>query len=451
MAGTKSCAGKTFVDCSGGTPIATQCGASETCDAEAGCVHPTRVFAGSRHACALMSDGTAVCWGANEAGQLGTGATAATLPPGRVITNLATLAPLRNVKQLALGDASTCAVIDDGATTPKVLCWGSDKQGQLGDGASDSSRALPALNQPVALPEAVAVGATGTVSSGGYTTCAVGTTGKVYCWGAGADGQLGNGASAQTSGVPVGVTGISGASTLSVGTFHACAVGTVGGQAGLACWGSENVGQLGNGVIALGGASNTAVAAKSTASLNFFSDATTTVFAGGAEVGTQSHDPTGTTCALRGVNVFCWGASFYGQVGQGSFTAQKFATSTAGGALAGVNVAQIGTSWGHACARPTGGGKIYCWGSNRAGELGLPAGTANSNVPVAVALDVVDMAVGASSQAVQDPVDGTISIETLGFTCGVTAANEVKCLGTNADGQQGTSGPTSGISTVVMP
>ena len=449
--GTKTCNGKSFLDCSGAMPTATMCADGETCDADAGCIHATRVFAGSRHVCALMSDSTVVCWGANEAGQIGTGAMAPTSPPARVVTNVATSAPLRNVKQLSLGAASTCALIDDGMNPPKVVCWGSDKDGQLGDGASNSSRALPALNQPVSLPEAATVGSTATIASGGSTSCAVGVSGKVYCWGAGADGELGNGAAPQTSGVPVAVSGITGASTVTVGNYHACAVGTVGAMTGIACWGSENVGQLGNGLISPGAVSMTASAVKSTAAFTFFADATTTVSAGGEEVGTQSHDPTGTTCALRGVNVFCWGAAFYGQTGQGNYTAQKFATSTGGGALAGVNVAQIATSWGHACARPTANGKIYCWGSNRAGELMLPAATANSNVAVAVALDVVDLAVGAATEVVQDPMDGTISIETLGFTCGVTSSGEVQCLGTNGSGQQGTSGVTAGISKVVMP
>lgn len=91
------------------------------------------VSAGGRHSCAMLYDGHAYCWGANEHGQLGAAGAAGCgaeecATPVRVST-------LTSVRLLAAGDAHACAV-----TADKTLwCWGSNEHGQLSGQGGDRS------------------------------------------------------------------------------------------------------------------------------------------------------------------------------------------------------------------------------------------------------------------------------------------------------------------------
>ena len=88
------------------------------------------VVAGSAHTCAVLSDRTARCWGANESGQLGDGLTLGLALPVAVLTGAGEM--LEDVKALAAGSHHTCALMMDGS----VRCWGDNAFGQVGDGGS---------------------------------------------------------------------------------------------------------------------------------------------------------------------------------------------------------------------------------------------------------------------------------------------------------------------------
>lgn len=93
------------------------------------------------HSCALLSDGSAQCWGRNNEGQLGrnTGDEWTHLPPGKV-TGLDGV----RIMNLSLGNQYTCAVVTDGT----VWCWGDNKKGQLGwDTGTDDYSSVPTLVQ----------------------------------------------------------------------------------------------------------------------------------------------------------------------------------------------------------------------------------------------------------------------------------------------------------------
>jgi alpha-tubulin suppressor-like RCC1 family protein len=76
---------------------------------------------GETHACAVLADKSAVCWGNNTMGQLGTGAASNYSAP--------TTVALANVASMAAGALHTCAVLTDGS----ARCWGHNITGQLGD------------------------------------------------------------------------------------------------------------------------------------------------------------------------------------------------------------------------------------------------------------------------------------------------------------------------------
>ena len=98
-----------------------------------GITNATAVTAGGSHTCALLSGGTGVCWGSNAFGQVGDGTHSTDDRPTRV-----SVAGLAAALAIDAGWQHTCAVLTDGS----AQCWGVNGLGQLGDG-TDSTRYLP--------------------------------------------------------------------------------------------------------------------------------------------------------------------------------------------------------------------------------------------------------------------------------------------------------------------
>lgn len=88
------------------------------------------LYGGFQHTCALKTTGDVLCWGRNAAGMLGYGVygtvTNASVPV--LATSLAGL----SISSIAIGGAHACALKTDGT----AVCWGLGTDGQLGDGTS---------------------------------------------------------------------------------------------------------------------------------------------------------------------------------------------------------------------------------------------------------------------------------------------------------------------------
>jgi alpha-tubulin suppressor-like RCC1 family protein len=128
------------------------------------------------------------------------------------------------VTALSAGRRHTCAVLVDG----KIACWGANTNGQLGDGTTNLR------TEPVNVPgisDAVAV------SSGQEHTCAIRATGSVLCWGRGFQGNLGQGQFVSSL-VPVTVQGLQDAVALSAGVNHTCAIRA---NKTAVCWGETGL------------------------------------------------------------------------------------------------------------------------------------------------------------------------------------------------------------------
>ncbi len=121
-----------------------------------------------------------LCWGANPGGQLGDGTTTDRASPKAVTAEVAAGA-------LSAGGAHTCAI---GAGTSGALwCWGRGNVGQLGLGPNR----LFDARQPQTIT--LTGGAATAVTTGATHTCAVGGDGALFCFGSNGDGQLGDGTS----------------------------------------------------------------------------------------------------------------------------------------------------------------------------------------------------------------------------------------------------------------
>ncbi|MGH2905704.1 MAG: DUF6531 domain-containing protein [Solirubrobacterales bacterium] len=193
------------------------------------------ISAGNMSTCAVNGDDAAVCWGSNMFGELGnsTGVDTQNSYGPTVVGGLSS-----DVKSVAVGWYSACAVTTNGA----AKCWGYNGHGELGNG-SDSGGVSTAATVS-GLSSGVESISTGGYAGAGSTFCALLTSGSVKCWGANGTGQFGNGTTGSESGTPHTVSGLSNATTVSVGENHVCATTTDGD---VKCWGANGSGQLGNG------------------------------------------------------------------------------------------------------------------------------------------------------------------------------------------------------------
>lgn len=174
---------------------------------------------GGGHGCALQESGTVLCWGSNEQGELGDGTRTSRLD-ARPVPGLS------GIQHISADYLGTCA--SDG----RVRCWGTTIPVPPPDGNVRESPGPPMLSDVVNL------------SGGRHFGCAVVRTGSVWCWGYNALGQLGDGTRTTRFDDPVQVVGIDDAIQVATGDSFACALRRGGS---VYCWGSNNRGALGDG------------------------------------------------------------------------------------------------------------------------------------------------------------------------------------------------------------
>jgi alpha-tubulin suppressor-like RCC1 family protein len=215
--------------------------------AEAGDETPTEigtdyasVTTGKIHACAINNSNEAFCWGGNDDSQCGnTGGATDCENAGQCFkTPTEVSGSLSTWTTLEAGGFFTCGMQDG-----SLECWGDNSDGQLGD----------TTNVEKSEPTSVSVGsmsgtATVSISAGWNHACAERNDGTVWCFGAGVDGQLGDGTNSQSA-TPV-QTSASGAglNVVGVGDYHSCANNTsYANGITISCWGRNGHGQVGDG------------------------------------------------------------------------------------------------------------------------------------------------------------------------------------------------------------
>lgn len=250
-----------------------------------------RIVMGATAACAIQRDGTALCWGDNECGDLGDGSFIGRSDPKPVLD----LSSARTLTILVVG----CATLSSGG----VACWGANGSGALGDGSDPfPDRTFGCGRTPRSRPGPVQgiTDATDVIVGGFGAVCATRASRLVSCWGNGQERQLAGDGSGGSRSTPIQVAGISDAVQVGIGLYHACARRRSGE---IACWGNDTSDAQGADWIGLFGTGGiyTGPQPARTAGIT-----TATSLAVGA----------GHSCALLADGaVRCWGLNRFGELG----------------------------------------------------------------------------------------------------------------------------------------
>lgn len=334
---------------------------------------------GSLHECLIQIDGKLYCWGSNNQGEVGDG-----------------LLPVDRQKPVHI-ENDVWNAIDSGASTHtcsansygKLFCWGDNRAGQLGIGNKDPNKSVPTVVEPAEKWIKV--------SSSFDHTCGIKLDGKLFCWGRNQSNQLGIGnvgnLDDQTS--PVAVTDAGPWIEVVGGVRHTCGIKSDGW---LYCWGTDTWGVLGNGGNVP--TTNTPIAVGS--------DKWIAITAG------DEHN-----CGIKiDGKLYCWGHNLYGQIGDGS-QANINVFKDVPTAIGNDQWIAVKAGNNHTCAIRS-DKKLFCWGDNRDGRLGDGTKGNISNVPKAIGAD--------EWYGVGPGYD---------HTCGLKTDNKIYCWGNNGHSQLG--------------
>ncbi|MBC7754554.1 MAG: hypothetical protein H7Z71_09975 [Moraxellaceae bacterium] len=236
------------------------------------------VSVGGNTSCAITASSQLKCWGYNGYGSIGDNTTTNRNVPTDV--NAGTL-----YKFISMGAVNACAI----TSVDALNCWGNNQYGQLGDGTTINKMA------PIVIDSGVLYQKVSTSLIVSFFTCGLTTAGKLKCWGANQQGQLGDG-TITTHSVPTAINIAKNYVDISVGYVHACAIEDL--TAELNCWGNNDYGQLGDFTA------TTRLSAVLSDSSKPYSS---------ISIGYNY------TCGRTNKNLLrCWGRNDYGQVGDGS-------------------------------------------------------------------------------------------------------------------------------------
>ena len=295
-------------------------------------VSASAIAEGGAHSLAIGNDNKLYAWGNNQGGQLGNGSTITQTSTPVIVSLPNGVIPTA----IVAGDAHSLAIGSDS----KLYAWGVNSYGQLGNGTIATSTNVPVVVQ---LPAGVIPI---TITVGNYHSLAIGSDGKLYAWGRGDYGQLGNGTFTNTNtpavvNLPAGVipTGIA------AGFGHSLASGNDGK---LYAWGSNSQGQLGTSSAS----TSTPVVVNLPAGVS--ATAVTAGYSHSMAIGSDG-------------KLYTWGSNNEWQLGNNSNTDSN--TPIAITLASGVTPTAIAAGQLHSLALGS-DGKLYGWGYNFQGEVG---------------------------------------------------------------------------------
>lgn len=411
----------------------------------------SNVAGGWKSTCAILTSNSQLyCWGSNEFGQLGNGSTDTTI---NTPTPALTADPVgaNAVKSVALGFAHACALL---ASNSQMYCWGHNIYGQMGQGATNT----PGANvfTPIQPMSPIGTNAVSSIAGANGTTCAVVTSNQqLYCWGYNSSGQLGTGSispsviPAPTQ--PANPIGAASITTMRMGHRSVCV--NKSGDSALYCWGMNDYGQQGNGTTSAG-VSTPAPSVGQFPTVQFGSTAATNVtYASPTQINVTA--PAGTvdtTVSVTATNVDGTHtlANAYTYQDPPTITAISpvrgptgggtSVTLTGTGFRSGETLDQFAYGGTHTCGITTASKRLYCWGDNTYGQLGIGTQGNSYRTPMPVANPI----------GAQPVAEVTANYRS---TCArLVQDNKLYCWGDNAYGQLGDSSiPNSTRQTTPVP
>jgi len=279
---------------------------------------------GDTHSCGLTVEGDAYCWGYNQYGQVGNGATTFDQ-----VNAISLVSGNHKFGKIASGYRHTCGL----KTTGEAFCWGRNDNGQLGNNSSIQQNSPQLVMTQDSFIN---------ITLGNAHTCGLTAKGKAFCWGFNGSGQLGNNSTTNKA-IPTNVETSETFLSIRAGDSHTCAINE---EYSIYCWGANSSGQLGIG----------STEAKQTPSKINSNEQFLRLELGGYH-----------SCALTAAGqVYCWGANSYSQLGVPNLNLTFITTPTS---ILQNSFISISLGSNHTCGLKI-GGAAYCWGQDSEGQGG---------------------------------------------------------------------------------
>ena len=335
-----------------------------------------KLVSGHDHSCALLEGGKAQCWGHDDSAQLGHHSHKGALnkfdefkafAPGDV----ADISDDDPVVDIAAAMQGTCVTFESGM----VRCFGWAINGAMGRGPANGSNCWASFAAANDGGFSDPLEGLLNIQLGSGHGCGMTGEGGIQCWGRDYRGQLGDGVRetnfmassedcdgtlvADAPEIPRDVVGMRGGVTMvRTGAEHTCAIL---GNGSVKCWGSNRLGQLGYEadypVPADAEEHERAPELEATPVEVCLERPAVDLALGGAH-----------SCALLDDGtVHCWGSANHGKLGNGHYVKDRVAPAPVEGLR---DVVDIDSRHMHTCA-VTEAGRLYCWGLNYNGQLGI--------------------------------------------------------------------------------
>lgn len=183
------------------------------------------ISAGVSHSVGIASDDNTYAWGSNAVGELGTGSTGADQDSPVLVTGSHAFV------EVAAGSNCTFGLLADGT----LYAWGEGAYGRLGTGSTSDQSSPTVVTGSHSFSKVAASPST-------YHAAGIDTSGNLWTWGYGGDGEMGNGGTTADNATPLLVASGTTFTDVYCGDYYTLAIDSAGYVWG---WGANWYGNLG--------------------------------------------------------------------------------------------------------------------------------------------------------------------------------------------------------------